>query len=393
MGNQNSCGNEMNGAVKIHAIFSTFLTDLALPGKSVTAPARVNVSKIDQFISSLHSIKNFEFASASFFIKYDDNYLPNKAILESFIQIHFPYASIEEDRLEFYDDWKFAASQISSEIDLIFLQTNHDHAYVANSVDYFRDFALDVYMNGDRSIGKITHWPEDIARYGLKSQVSFATGQTVFGSLADMCVGTALVSSDLFKEWWEEDFTGGKRIIRPDNPFEPVVTFVPAKTLLPPFELFRHLDGYSHVGISSPSAKPLRPCCSIQNHLITHQDWVHTSFALNEFNGDLPYFAYPIPSLKPQVNRELFLLASAYRINLLNLYRLLPAGSLNNRARSFFFAIFFLFTNKHFYTRIPESLRFFAVESTKALYRFLRNRRGFFWLNHLRRLIDFYRIG
>lgn len=373
MGNQNSFNRKTGNDPKIHGLFSTFLTDLALPGKAISSTARIDVSKIDQFLSSLHTIKNFEFASISFFIKYDDNYLPYKSYLESFIQAHFPHAKIEQDRLEFYKDWKFAASQIGSEIDLIFLQTNHDHAYVANSIDYFRDFALDVYMNANRSIGKITHWPENIAQYGLKSQVSFATGQTIFGALADMCDGTALVSSDLFTEWWEEDFTGGKRILRPDNPFEPVVTFVPAKTLVPSLELFRHLDGYSHVGISSPSAKPLRPCCSIQNNLIMHQDWVHTSFALNELNGDLPYFTNPIPSHTPQVNRELFLLASAYRINLLNLYRLLPMGNLKSRAKSFMSAVFSLLTNKHFYSKIPASLAFFSVEAPKTIYRFLRH--------------------
>jgi hypothetical protein len=135
----------------------------------------------------------------------------------------------------------------------------------------------------------------------------------------------------LFKEWWQSDFTNGKKFVRPDNPFGPSVSFISAPVYIPNREFFRHLDGYGHVGIKSKSASSLAPCCVMKGSEIIHKTWTSGFLYKGETLADLPITPFSNVLNDFRQNRELILLATSYKTNLRNIRGLLdPLGLLGS---------------------------------------------------------------
>ena len=139
----------------------------------------------------------------------------------------------------------------------------------------------------------------------------------------------------------------GHKIVRPDNPFGPSVPLKNILELTPSTELFRHLDGYGHVGIPPGVAGAFRSCCTIDNMKINHTNWNYGDFHLGK-NGELP----DIPKLTKSKELikiiNLVLLARAYRVCFKNIYRIIKYNSNKFKKINFVFVLFQCLRNREF---------------------------------------------
>jgi len=312
---------------------SIFLTDKPLGTKygSKISPTQ---SKADQLLSSIHSLSILPIDSHHFFISYNIEYIWAKNLIEFQIHKLFPDSKVYSYSLETFDQWKYAASIIPKGTDQILLNANHDHVYVRETASEFKDFTVNLQEYGYRYIGQITHWSEFICSSRLIQQPVTYFERDIYRSFntrVASAIGTSIISKKLFLEWWQHDFTEGKKIIRPDNPFGPSVKFPHCHEVLPLTELFRHLDGYGHIGINAPLAGPLRACCQIINEVVVHNDWSYGRVSNRNQKVDLPML--PVRGRRNSIQSYLYLLklASALEINMGNFKKLLSSYTKNSK--------------------------------------------------------------
>lgn len=277
---------------KIHLIFTSIVTNSRLRQKHIKSK-EINYKCIDQFLTTVHSMAPLRISSQDFHIELDPEFSSLQNVIEKHILENFPNANINWRRLEYFSEWQLSSRNVPKECDIILLQSNFDHAYVASSPEYFAEFIKSMKKIDIRVIGEITHWPEAISEIASpwKKNQKIELESNYFKRMTSNLIGTSLISKNLYKEIWRNDFTNGKRITRPDNPFGPSVLIQPSTHVTPNIELFRHLDGYSHVGIENNWVKQIDSCCVYTNGSIVHSDWKFCgakSLVGNEIKCDLP---------------------------------------------------------------------------------------------------------
>ena len=362
------------GRPKIALFMSVFLSRDTLKGENYygghTSPTS---DKLEQLISCLHSISNFDFFSANIFLDSDEYY--KSRLLKSIHHLEslLPTANFYPYRLQYFDQWKSAANLVRQS-DVVLLKTNHDHVYIReNRTDFYR--YIESMLNLSKEfVGSITHWPEHVfqhksGRWVKEAQISLP----VFRSICTTTNGTCLVTPQLFNSWWDEDFTLGHRIVRPDNPFGPRIHFDSVDYFVPPVEFFRHLDGYGHKKVNSPVSAPLRGCCRENNGIVEHKDYIYGRFFLNKLRPELPH----VPTFEQNWTIasivDFLLLASSYRPSLQNLTNLTKIVSQGVRPIKFWFlmltTLLLLSTERHFLEK--SFLRLLPIEDgNRILYRF-----------------------
>ena len=149
--------------LKIHLIFSVYLTDLTIKGKNYYGAGSPSQNKVEQFLSSIHSIYDLGLDTQDFYIELDKPYLKYWDITVDRINQLFPNAKIYPNRLDSYSKWLNAAYSVPSSSKLVLLQANHDHPYVNPDKSFFWDFAKEISEFDNYVIGQITHWPEYVA--------------------------------------------------------------------------------------------------------------------------------------------------------------------------------------------------------------------------------------
>lgn len=281
----------------------------------------------------LHSFSHTSSESQSIYVTLDGPYSTpeNELLLEDYVRKLFPSASFSKNRLETFEDWKAESDSIRGDIDFIILNTNHDHVYLHEDsvpLDNILVSASKLSLN----LAAISHWPEAMSRSTWKfgSRSSFK----LLVSEMDWIIGTCAVSKNLFNEWWEMDFTGGKRIVRPDNPFGPWVRFKSQFSIVPEKELVRHLDGYGHTNIYQPATWTLRPCCVVEGNAIQHDTW--TIGNLEGLIGQRFDLSRSISDLDPEQQDECLdylKAANAVRIRLASSARILEKNGYPTRLR------------------------------------------------------------
>jgi hypothetical protein len=256
--------------------------------------------------------------SQVFYLELGTEFMQYRDLISEYTKEIFPNSILYWERLSSYQDWLDAANKIPARTNIVLLQSNFDHAYVNPSSVSFFEICQHLLVQEVRAVAEITHWPEAI------SEISSPWGalqntrihSEYFTRDTNLAVGTTLVRKEFFKEWWESDFTGGAKIVRPDNPFGPSVKFQKATVIIPQIELFRHLDGYSHVGIRTAFAQKLDPCCEVQKFCIDHSDWKRLCFT--ELLNDRDLFNV-LPNVNQYIHKipaNILMTASAHRIDL-----------------------------------------------------------------------------
>ncbi len=316
----------MKSTPKVHLIVTVFLTDLGLMpvgfyGENVS-PSQ---NKVNQFLTTLHTLSQFSISSSEFHVAFSGKYNEMTNLVNARIRSLFPNSEMSNNRFESFNDWEESARKVPIDAEFILLFSNHDHVYLGEDPRNFDLFVNNLRIQKDCKMGLITHWPEVIGSPSIFLHKK--NGRSYLIDLKDSAIGTVLIKKDFYVDWWVKDFTFGARIVRPDNPFGPSVTFRPVPVLVPGVELFRHLDGYGHVGITAEIAAPLRTCCEVLNGLIVHEDWSRGNFLASSQTYDLPIQPQGTRNVTICEIQNLLLLSNSYRISLKSTYLLLLSYS------------------------------------------------------------------
>ena len=354
--------NGGTSSFQVHLLMSVYITNKSLVANKKSLINSLQTSRLDQFLSTVHSMSRLKTTSQNFYILFDDDFSNQRNLVLEWLQVLFPRARIYDFRLSSFLDWQEADRNIPHNSQLVLLQTNFDHPYIANEPESFERFCKNLIELGERAIGEITHWPEALANLANPwgdLQRNHKIGEIFVGE-CKQTIGTCLVTKSLFHEWWEKDFTTGSKIIRPDNPFGPNVTFHKAIYAVPKIELFRHMDGYDLANIVSPWAQSFRPCCSITQQSINHAEWNYGTFNEQQ-DSKLGTIDLPIMPSEYEVDIEktyerfpnLILVASAHRINfhVINELKSYYLGSGSGLLSGLYIT---LFRNKYWRGRLPR---------------------------------------
>jgi hypothetical protein len=350
---------------KIHLLMSVYITDESLYDKGLSNyQVSLTQNKAEQFLTVINSLKTIEFNTAEIHYEVSIAYLKWIDIINDQIRLCIPNATIHSKRLEYFNQWQKVSTVIPSDTETILLKTNHDHAFLHDNPSLFYKFIRDINVSGQNYIGEISHWPEAIgnSRSGkwIKNE-----NQSNYYSITNTTntIGTCLVNPEFFKSWWNQDFTDGSRIVRPDNPFGPSVYFEPVKKIVPNCEFFRHMDGYGHQKIYAPIASPIRVRVYVVQDRVHVTEWTKGDFLLTRNSYDLP----PEPklsdvnSLKILIN--IALLSTTYRFSIKNLWFISQGFEFRFNKYVRFSALFSLIINKYFLAKLlRQFLRINSIE-------------------------------
>jgi hypothetical protein len=208
----------------------------------------------------MSTLSQTDWASVTIYYEVDESFSLEKESVKKSLETWFPNASLHDFRLQYPFEWRKALDAYP-EKSLILLNANDDHAMVPNANGSLEDLLSRMSGIQPPDIGLVTHFPEMsglLGREKLKSALLLRKRLPLRCLSIDFSMGTILVRARLAKEW----FSSGRleeqgRIVRPDNPFGPSVSFAPTVAVVPVDEIFRHLDGYSHAGLFKP-IPPLR---------------------------------------------------------------------------------------------------------------------------------------
>jgi hypothetical protein len=251
-------------------LVSVFITNKSLNPSGNIGHSRTGspFERLEIFLTSLRSWSRLGLDDCYFFIELDEDFVEYRNLIALEIESNFIDPHVKWHRLLYFQDWSAISSiLLGQRPDLITLMANDDHSYVHADPQSFQDFCWEILelsqKNQGRGLGDLTHFPGPIRTLAFNSTFGTKKGDSKRSLIATTIHGTCVVTPNLFGEWWEEDFTEGKRIPRPDNPFGPSVEFAPANVLIPSVEIHRHLDGIGCGTRISRKYNVLRPSCRI----------------------------------------------------------------------------------------------------------------------------------
>jgi hypothetical protein len=311
----------------VHLLVSVFITPTGLASYNTGRIKKGDFFRVGRFLSSIQSLTKVDFDSTRFYVEIDPIWFPQSIEIYTLLSQFFPYGEIYKHRLKTVSEWE-EVSRLYSETDVVLLQTNDDH-YLLQSGLKELDYLENVLASNDsiKQAG-ITHFPEMFG-LSMSSDSYFSLTHERYLHLTTGSVGTVLIKGELFKSWWRNDpKLYAEKIVRPDNPFGKPIQFEPSLMVIPHTEIFRHMDGYSHILLFRPLA-PLRNVLEL--HAAT-RDYIegYWPIRLHSFsNSDIDLHKVGLSDevglLKIRVGVARLQAAWALRINLLSLSHVLPS--------------------------------------------------------------------
>lgn len=244
-----------------HLLVTVYITPHGLSNYNLGAIRKSHATfRVGRFLTSLESMAAIQWRTVTIHFEVADEFFDFKGEIKNYIRQLFPAAQIHEFRLEYPSQWREAFSKYESS-SLVLLNSNDDHAILPNGESGLRSLVETMNKNSSIEIGLVTHFSEFVgflSRERIKAFFLRRQSLPPRQLMMDFSIGTILVRADLAKKWFEEgSLLEIGRIVRPDNPFGPSVTFSPTIAIVPTDEIFRHLDGYSHARLFQP-IPPLR---------------------------------------------------------------------------------------------------------------------------------------
>ncbi len=298
---------------------STLITEKRLKVHSETIGV-LNRSRADLFLSTIKSLETLPITTAQFFIEFDESTNSKKnAILNEIRNLPFN-SEIHDFRFDKYEQWRSHSDSISDINGLILLLTYDDHIFIDSDnkeIEFLAKNIFEIEEDLNEPVyGPLSHFPEC---HGL---ISFAKAIGKFHKINSIpivpCpipIGAVIVSPKSYAKWWEIDFTNGTKIVSPENPFGPSVMHVDSWQIFPRNEIFRHMDGYSHVKINSRPYGILNPNYSVdKENKIKHTPFI-ISQNLNDIRKSKKYDLICIKDNPAQNMKKNFILANQLRIS------------------------------------------------------------------------------
>jgi hypothetical protein len=267
---------------KLNLVLTSLITEKRLKIHPETTEWQTR-KRIDLFLSSLKSLENLPIERAAFYLEFDESTKIYKNLIHSQIR-KFPFKSeINSFRFEKYLHWKEHSDSIKNQSALILLLTYDDHIFIDKNndeINFLTSNLRKIETHLEQPVyASISHFPET---HGLITFAKAMGRYHVINSIPVVpCVipiGAVIISPAIYNQWWEKDFTEGKKIVSPENPFGPSIMNENAWQIFPRNEIFRHLDGYSHVRISSRPYGVLKP-----NYLtVSSSEFVYSPYFISD---------------------------------------------------------------------------------------------------------------
>lgn len=265
---------------KPHLLISVYLSPTGLADnkyniKQVYEP-NDSFFRLSRFMTSLITLKHIDFKTIKILFDVDNIWVNEIGAVLNAISSIFPDALVEPYRLLSISQWREVSRNYTND-DVIFLQTNDDHALVAQELSVLYEMASLMHKNMFAVLGSVTHQPEFFNLAASRgNSINFLT-ENLLGIHTNYAVGTTLVRGDFFKSWWDGDWSESELIARPDNPLGKSVTFENSMMVVPNIEILRHMDGYGHISLQKPLA-PLR-------NLVHFSDFAYPRSLISESIG------------------------------------------------------------------------------------------------------------
>lgn len=278
-------------------------------------------ARTDLFLSTIKSFEKLPIETAEFYIAFDESTENKKNVILTEIR-NLPFKTkVHNFRFEKYEHWKNHSDSIKDIGHLILLLTYDDHIFIDSNIDEVAFLAENI-INIESKLkepvyGTLSHFPEC---HGL---ISFAKAIGKYHAINSIPVvpcaipiGAVIVSPKNYSKWWDSDFTYGSKIVSPENPFGPSVMAADSWQIFPRSEIFRHMDGYSHVRINSRPYGILNP-----NYIINKDNKIsYIPFSithnLNDIRKNKNYDLIYIENSPTQNMQKNFILANQLRISM-----------------------------------------------------------------------------
>jgi len=217
-------------------------------------------ARVSRFLTATSTLSNLDFDEIYFNYELAEEFAALYPKIDDFLKDLFKSPKISHRRLTTGSEWANFLSLLPEDA-TVALHSNDDHAFVGSA----RIFAEVVNLMRSEGYDYVctTHFGEWLGE-------SLRLGTPPAGELGTRfesreIIGTCLARAGFLVEVFDlyDRLFPGQFIPRPDNPFGPDLAEVlqperPIQTFAPAFELFRHLDGYSHI----LAKRPLTPLCN-----------------------------------------------------------------------------------------------------------------------------------
>jgi len=253
-------------------VFTAYITDQRIISASSYGVKDMKFLRLEQLLTSISSLRGLGAKRVKFFLEHGKDYEKFQEFTKDFVKEMFPDSDYKTHRLSDFQEWKKVADSLTE--DCVLLNANHDHAFLLDNQELFQEYVDLIASKPIGTLASITHWPEYMSMKKLNQSDQAIGGLPVLTHEVKQVIGTILVRRETFQSWFKKDFTEGKKFVRPDNPFGPSIVFENQIELIPPFEFFRHLDGYGHIGIDTTYASSLKPVLRLKkNGGIERTNW------------------------------------------------------------------------------------------------------------------------
>jgi len=333
----------------VHLIYTSLVTEKRL---KIHKEAKNNGQRkrIDLFLSAIKSLEKLPIISADFFIEFDEttSYY-QEAVMNIIDKMNFP-KNIYNKRLSKYEEWKKNSEQ-NIDNSLILLLTYDDHTFIDSSIDEFNYLLENVKIIEEYLqqpiYGCLSHFPE--SHGSIPFAKALGRYKNINGVPIVPCaipIGAIILSSISYKKWWETDFTNGSKIVSPENPFGPSVSRNDSWQIFPRNELFRHMDGYSHVGILNRPYGVLRADYEFNSNLeMAYYPYIKSS-NLKKIRADQDYDL--LESVEERFNyKKNLLLANQKRISIESI-KYISTKYNDPLSKNQLFRLFFKYSNVKF---------------------------------------------
>lgn len=237
-----------------HLVFTCLVTNVTRDGK--IRPG----NRLLQLFETLESLRYLKPDSAEFHISFGADVKFDEEKLRSTLAQICPNYEYQDSRLETFQDWQEVAKQVSkNNVEALLLLSYEDHKFIQTGIDEFNHLKtliteLNSHSSTEKYISVLSHFPE------AQIQANFWLMLDVLQDVSDRKsyplptpIGVFLTTPKIFQAMFASDFTNGSKIVSTENYFGPSVSRGDLCNVVPRTEIFRHLDGYAHVGL------PLQP--------------------------------------------------------------------------------------------------------------------------------------
>lgn len=212
--------------------------------------------RMGYLLRTLSSLARTPIASASFFIEFgSDVEFDGRDLHDACRKITKNY-TLEMKRLESFSEWRDETQRVlATKPSTVLLLTYEDHEYVQEDSHELelleKSIIKEAHLRPDlKPIAVLSHFPEIHIQCDYWQALGFHDKAGPFALIPlNTPIGCLVAPPEILAGWFEIDFTQGKKIVSTENYFGPSVLDGKIISLVPRQELFRHIDGYGHVGL------------------------------------------------------------------------------------------------------------------------------------------------